>query len=343
MARLGPWVWVGMVRSSHVLAILFVLLTGLAEVRVEAATLQTIQSRGHLVCGVRQDQPAFAVVDARGHYSGMEVDICRALAVVILGSPEQVQFVPVEYVQHFVDDAHVDVVLHGLTHTLDRERKFDITFSSVYFYDGQGFMVPRSSGIQSADQLQGRKVCLRRGGEAEKNMNKYAQGKFKLILSTEEALAQDEFLAGKCDAYTADVSLMIAMLYSKPVSSTEYQVLPQRISKEPLAAITRRSDQELSHALNAVMSAIVEAEERGITSADATEGVEPEKLSRFAEWAAPFMPQLPGDWAVHVVRSVGNYGEIYNRNLARAREYGIERGLNRPWNAGGIMYALPVH
>jgi general L-amino acid transport system substrate-binding protein len=304
--------------------------------------LQTIQSRGHLTCGVRQDQPAFAVADARGHYSGMEVDICRALAVAILGSPEGVRFVPVEYIQHFVDDTHLDVVLHGLTHTLDRERKFAITFSSIYFYDGQGFMVPRASGIQSTDQLQGRKVCLRQGGEAQKNINKYAQGKFELRLSTEEARAQDEFLAGKCDAYTADVSLMIAMLYSKPVSRAEYQVLPQRISKEPLAAITRRSDQELSHVLNAVMSAIVEAEERGITAADAAEGMASEKLSRFAEWAAPLMPGLPRDWAVRVVLGVGNYGEIYNRNLARAKDYGIERGLNQPWNTGGIMYALPV-
>ena len=331
-----------MVPPSNVLAILLVLLLGLGEARVEAATLQAIQSRGHLVCGVRQDQPAFAVVDARGRYSGMEVDICRALAVVILGSPEQVQFVPVEYVQHFVDDAHVDVVLHGLTHTLDRERKFGITFSSVYFYDGQAFMVPSSSGIQSADQLQGRKVCLRGRGEAEKNMKKYAQGKFELILLAEEALAQDEFLAGKCDAYTADVSLMITMLYSKTPSSTEYQVLPQRISKEPLAAITRRSDQELSHALNAVMSAIVEAEERGITSADAVDGMGSGKLSKFVEWTAPFMPELPTDWAVRVVQLVGNYGEIYGRNLAKAGAYGIERSLNRPWNAGGIMYALPV-
>lgn len=329
--------------QSSLLIVAFMSLFVVSSESHAATALQNVRERGYLSCGVRQDQAGFSMVDARGVYSGIEADLCHALSVAIFATPGHVRFMPVEYIQHFIDEPGIDVVFHGLTHTLERERRFDINFSSVYFYDGQAFMVPRSSGIRSMDQLRDKKVCLRGGGEAEKHARKYVQKhRFELIISVEETQAQDLFLAGRCTAYTADVSLMMSMVYSKPVNSAEYHILAQRISKEPLAAITRRSDRELSHVLNAVLAAMVEAEERGITAADVREGTKVDELASFTGWAAPFMPQLPNDWAIRVIRQVGNYGEIYNRNLAKASEYGIERGLNAPWNSGGLMYALPV-
>lgn len=286
------------------------------------------------------------MADVHGAYSGIEVDLCRALSVAIFAAPGHARFMPVEHIQRFIDEPGIDVVFHGLTHTLERERRFDITFSSIYFYDGQAFMVAKSSGIQSIKQLHGKRVCLRKGGEAEKNLKKYAQGQFELMLSAEETQAQDRLLAGNCDAYTADVSLMISMVYGKPVSSSAYQVLAERISKEPLAGITRRSDRELSHVLNATLAAIVEAEERGITAADAGTQGDPnkdKKMVSFSDWAGSLGPNLPPDWALRVIREIGNYREIYDRNLIKASDYGIPRGLNTTWQSGGLLYALPMH
>lgn len=325
------------------------LLVGLLAMPGEShaeTTLKNIRERGYLSCGVRQDQTGFSRTDGHGAYSGIEADLCRALSVAIFAAPGHVQFSPIEHIQRFIDAPGMDVVFHGLTHTLDRGRRFAITFSSIYFYDGQAFMVPRSSGIQSINQLLGKKICLRQGGEAEKNLKKYAQGQFEPVFSAEDTQAQDQFLAGRCVAYTADTSLMISMAYGKPVSSADYQVLVEKISKEPLAGITRRSDHELSHLLNATLAAIIEAEERGITAADASAQDDPKdakKLASFTDWAGILMPSLPPDWAVRVIREVGSYGEIYERNLGKASAYGIPRGLNATWRSGGLLYALPMH
>lgn len=311
-----------------------------------ATTLKSIRERGYLSCGVRQDQAGFSMADAHGAYSGIEADLCRALSMAIFAAPGHARFMPVEHIQHFIDGLGIDVVFHGLTHTLEREHRFDLTFSGVYFYDGQAFMVPRSSGIQSINQLLGKKICLRQGGEAEKNLKKYAQGQFEPVFSAEDTQAQDQFLTGRCVAYTADTSLMISMVYGKQVSSADYQVLVEKISKEPLAGITRRSDRELSHLLNATLAAIIEAEERGITATDASAQDDPEdtkKLASFTDWAGILMPSLPPDWAVRVIREVGSYGEIYERNLGKASAYGIPRGLNATWRSGGLLYALPMH
>jgi general L-amino acid transport system substrate-binding protein len=328
------------------IAISFGFLTCFGQPGAKAATLQSVQARGHLVCGVRLDQPAIAVVDVHGKHAGFEIDICRAMAIAIFGAPDRVRFVPVEYIHEFTSDPTIDVILHGLTHTLERERRFDIDFSRIYFHDGQAFMVHTASGIQSLDQLRGKRVCLNEGGEAEKNLKKYADGKFVAVLFAEDKEAQDKFLAGQCDAYTADISLMISMVYGKPASSADYQVLPEKISKEPLSGITRRSDRELGSLLNATLAVIVEAEERGITAANIREQGDPEnakKLASFLDWAGMPMPSLPSGWALQIIQKLGNYGEIYERNLAKADEYGIHRGLNATWKSGGLLYALPMH
>lgn len=311
--------------------------------QVEAAGLGTVRTRGHLVCGVRADQPAFALREEQAAYTGFETDLCRAMAVALFGEPGRVVFKPLDYVREFFDDAEIDLVIHGLTHTLERERKFAIRFSSVYFYDGQAFMVPVSSGIRSVNQLRGKNICLREGGEAEHNLKKYAANGFRMIFAKNDGQAQADFLAGRCDAYTADESLMISMIYQRAVDNEKYQVLAERISKEPLAGITRRGDDEMAYLLNAVIAALIEAEERGITaSAIASSGEPDEKVKQFSQWAGVLAPKLPADWALRVIRAFGNYGEMYERHFAKARSYGIERGLNRPWNAGGILYALPM-
>lgn len=302
-----------------------------------------MRTHGHLVCGVRADQPAFALREEKTVYTGFEADLCRAMAVSLFGEPGQVVFRPLDYLREFFDDTAIDVVIHGLTHTLERERKFAIRFSSVYFYDGQAFMVPVSSGIRSVVQLRGKSICLREGGEAERNLKKYAADEFRMVFAKDDAQAQINFLAGRCDAYTADESLMISMVYQRNPASEKYQVLPERISKEPLAGITRRGDDEMAYLLDAVIAVLIEAEERGITAAAVAKSDEAdEKVKRFTEWAGVLAPKLPADWALRLIRILGNYGEMYERHFVKARSYGIERGLNRPWNAGGILYALPM-
>lgn len=323
---------------------------GVVQLQSANATgLHDLKARGYLVCGIRADQPGFALregqpVNGPDNYSGFEADICRAMALAFFGTVDRVHFAPLDYLHEFFNEPTIDVVLHGLTHTLERERKFAIHFSSVYFYDGQAFMVPVTADVQSAAQLQGKAVCLREGGEAERNLKKYADGRFKLVFAKDDAKAQADFLAGRCDAYTADESLMLSMITRGDVDGAKYRVLSERISKEPLAGIVRRDDAEVLYLLNAVLAALVEAEERGITAADVAGDPSnlAEKVQGFNRWANVLAPQLPIDWALHMVRVLGNYGELYERHFAKAKAYGIERGLNRPWNADGILYALPL-
>jgi len=330
-------------RFAFRFGVLLIVVTLCAFQSAEAEGLESARARGQLICGVRTDQPAFALREKQSAYTGFETDLCRAMAVALFGELGRVVFKPLDYVHEFFDDAEIDLVIHGLTHTLERERKFAIRFSSVYFYDGQAFMVPVSSGVRSVNQLRGKNICLREGGEAEHNLKKYAANGFRMIFAKDDGQAQANFLAGRCDAYTADESLMISMIYQRAVDSEKYQVLPERISKEPLAGITRRDDDEMGYLLNAVIAALIEAEERGITtSAVASSGERDEKVKRFSQWAGILAPTLPADWALRVIRAFGNYGEMYERHFAKARSYGIERGLNRTWNAGGILYALPM-
>lgn len=311
---------------------------------IRAATLDEVKSRGYLVCGVRVDQPGFSLREARPDYRGFEADMCRAMAIAVFDAADRAHFAPLDFLHELFDDQTIDVVLHGLTHTLERERKFAISFSSVYFYDGQAFMIPVAADLQSVAQLQGKQICLRAGGETERNLRKYAENGFRPVFAKDDAKAQADFLAGRCDAYTADESLMLSMIARGDVDSAKYHVLPERISKEPLAGITRRDDAEILYLLNAVLAALIEAEERGITATDLAGDSSKltEKVRGFNRWANVLAPQLPVDWALHVVHALGNYGELYERHFAKAKAYGIDRGLNRPWNAGGILYALPL-
>jgi general L-amino acid transport system substrate-binding protein len=314
-------------------------------VLVKATTLDDIKARGYLVCGVRTDQPAFSSREERpANYRGFEADICRAMAIAVFDSADRVHFAPLDFLHQFFDNQAIDVVLHGLTHTLERERKFAIGFSSVYFYDGQAFMTPVAADVRTVAQLRGKHICLREGGEAERNLKKYPESGFLPVFAKDDMQAQAAFLSGRCDAYTADESLILSMIARGDVDSAKYRVLPERISKEPLAGITRRDDAEILYLLNAVLAALVEAEERGIVATEVAGDSSKltEKVQGFKRWANVLAPQLPADWAVRVVYALGNYGELYERHFAKAKACGIERGLNRPWNAGGILYALPL-
>lgn len=313
-------------------------------VLVKATTLDEVKARGYLVCGVRMDQPAFSLQEERtANYLGFEADLCRAMAIAVFDSADRAHFAPLDFLHEFFDDQTIDVVLHGLTHTLERERKFAIGFSSIYFYDGQAFMTPVATDVRTVAQLRGKHICLREGGEAERNLEKYPEGGFLPVFAKDDMQAQAEFLLGHCDAYTADESLILSMIARGGVDSAKYRVLPERISKEPLAGITRRDDAEILYLLNAVLAALVEAEERKIAATDVVgSSKQTEKVQGFKRWANVLAPQLPADWAVRVVHALGNYGELYERHFAKAKAYGIERGLNRPWNAGGILYALPL-
>lgn len=313
-------------------------------------TLQRVKERGNLSCGVHPGTIGFSMANEAKDWSGFDVDYCRAVAAAVLGSADKVTFVPLDAKSRFtaLQSGEVDMLSRRSTWTMTRDTGIGLSFTATNFYDGQGFMVRKSSGIKSATELGGSSVCTTTGTTTELNLADFFRnlGKPYEIVSFE---AVDEVLQaydnGRCDSYTTDVSGLYANRLKLKVAD-DHVILPEVISKEPLALVVRQGDSEWFSIVKWVHFALVNAEELGVSQANAEASLSsasPE-IRRLLGVEGSFGTGLGLDerWAYRAIAQVGNYQEIYRRNLGADSRLKIERGLNRLWSNGGIMYAPPV-
>ena len=315
-------------------------------------TLDAIKARGQLVCGVNTGLAGFSAADSQGNWTGLDVDVCRAIAAAILGDGSKVKWVPLNAQQRLtaLQSGEIDILSRNTTWTLTRDASLGLTFTGVTYYDGQGFMVPVKSNIKSAKQLKGQTVCVQSGTTTEKNLTDYSRANnlgIKPVVFEKLEAATGAYFAGRCVAYTTDASGLASTRNKEAKVPAEHVILPELISKEPLGPVVRRGDDEFFAIAKWVVFGLVEAEEYGITQANV------DKL--LAESQDPVVMRILGksedtgkllgldkNWMVNAVKTSGNYGEIFERNVGPKSALGLPRGMNNLWNKGGIMYAPPV-
>jgi general L-amino acid transport system substrate-binding protein len=316
------------------------------------STLQTVQDRGTLVCGVNGSVPGFSFSDEEGNWSGFDVDYCKAIAAAVLGDPEAVEYRPLTADERFtaLQSEEIDVLVRNTTWTATRDGSEGATFATTTFYDGQGMMVMSDSGISSLEDMEGATVCVLAGTTTELNLATAFESRglsfTPQTFSDNEAL-QAAFEAGQCDGWTSDKSQLAGVRSNFPAGPEALTILDVTISKEPLGPVTRDGDSQWSQAVDWVVIATMQAEEFGITQ-DNVQGFETDNpdVARFlgqSEEGEPFDPGLglPTDYTVQVISAVGNYEEIYNRNVGPDTALGLERGVNELWTEGGLHYPPP--
>jgi general L-amino acid transport system substrate-binding protein len=317
---------------------------------VRAQTLKAVQERGTLNCGVGQGLLGFSSQDDKNNWSGLDVDICRAVAAAILGDPAKVTFTPLDAASRFdaLQSGKIDMLSRNSTWTMSRETSLGLMFAGVAYYDGQGFLVRRESGVDTALQLGGKTVCTQAGTTSELNLADYFRAnemplKILQVGTAEESrTAYDE---RKCDVLTSDVSQLYAERL-KLAAPDSHVILPEVISKEPLGPAVRQGDDQWFNLVKWTLYALINAEELGVKSAtidDALKSADP-NIRRLVGTEGEFGQQLglANDWAARAVRATGNYGEIFERNVGTQSRLSIPRGLNALWTKGGIQYAPPV-
>jgi general L-amino acid transport system substrate-binding protein len=315
-------------------------------------TLDAIKARGQLVCGVNTGLAGFSAADSQGNWTGLDVDVCRAIAAAILGDGSKVKWVPLNAQQRLtaLQSGEIDILSRNTTWTLTRDASLGLTFTGVTYYDGQGFMVPVKSNIKSAKQLKGQTVCVQSGTTTEKNLTDYSRANnlgIKPVVFEKLEAATGAYFAGRCVAYTTDASGLASTRNKEAKVPAEHVILPELISKEPLGPVVRRGDDEFFAIAKWVVFGLVEAEEYGITQANV------DKL--LAESQDPVVMRILGksedtgkllgldkNWMVNALKASGNYGEIFERNVGPKSPLALPRGMNNLWNKGGIMYAPPV-
>ncbi len=323
----------------------------LAAPALAGPTLDGVRAKGHVQCGVSEGLPGFSSPNNKGEWSGIDVDVCRAVAAAVLGDAKKVKFTPLTAKQRFtvLQSGEIDMLSRNTTWTLTRDSALGLNFAGVAYYDGQGFMVRKSLGIKSARELGGATVCINSGTTTELNAADYfrANGMRYTPVTFEKS---DEVIAaydaGRCDVYTTDQSGLYAQRI-KLKDSDAHVILPEIISKEPLGPVVRQGDDEWFNIVRWSLFAMVNAEELGVTSGNVA------KLAKSS--ANPQIRRLLGSegkmganlkldakWAGRIIGQVGNYGEMFSRNLGPATALKIARGINQLWSKGGIMYAPPV-
>ena len=333
---------------KHLAAALAVI--ALSATAAQAQTLKAVKDRGQLVCGVSEGLPGFSAPDDKGQWSGFDVDFCRAVAAAIFDDPTKAKFVPLDANERFkeLQSRKVDILSRNTTWSMAREENYDLYFPAVAYYDGQGFMIPKSRNIDSALDLNGSKVCVQAATTTELNLADYFKAnnmKYEVIAFNTADETVKAFESGRCDVFTDDLS----GLYSerlKLAAPDDYAVLPEVISKEPLGPMVRHGDDQWFDLVKWTLFAMVDAEELGITQKNVDEMAKSDKpeLKRMFGTDGNFGESLgvTKDWVSRIVKSVGNYGESFERNVGSGSKLGIARGLNGLWNKGGIQYAPPI-
>jgi len=316
-------------------------------------TVDAIKARGQVVCGVNTGLAGFAAADSSGKWSGLDIDVCKALAAATLGDAEKVKYVPLNAQQRFtaLQSGEIDVLARNTTFTLTRDASLGLSQTVVNFYDGQGFMVPVKSKIKNAKQLKGQTVCVQSGTTTEKNLTDFSKANnlnIKPVVFEKVEAATGAYFSGRCIAYTTDASGLSSVRGKEAKDPKEHLILPELISKEPLGPMVRRGDDEWFAIVKWVIYGTMEAEEYGVTQANVdqmrTSSVDP-VVQRMLGGGAEDTGKLLGldkDWMYRVIKSVGNYGESFERNVGPKTPLNLPRGVNNLWNKGGLMYAYPI-
>lgn len=314
-------------------------------------TLDAIKQRGQLQCGVSTGVAGFSAPDAKGRWFGFDVDVCRAVAAAVLGDPEKVSFTPLNAQQRFtaLQSGQIDVLSRNTSWTLTRDASLGLSFSAITYLDGQGFLVPKKLKVGSAKQLKNAQVCVQAGTTTEKNLADYSHanklGIKPVVFDTYEA-GYKALFAGRCQAYTADSSALASIRNKEAPTPDDYLILPELISKEPLGPAVRRGDDEWFAIVRRTVFALQESEELGITQANADQmkaSTDPaiQRLMGTGEDMGKLLG-LDKAWAYKAVKAVGNYGEMFERNIGSGSPLKLPRGMNKLWNQGGLIYPPPV-
>jgi general L-amino acid transport system substrate-binding protein len=317
--------------------------------------LDAVKARGALICGVAANGLAgFMVVSSQGKWTGLDVDVCRAVAAAIFGDSEKVKYVPVSGQQRFtaLQSGEVDMLSNNTTWTMTRDTALGLDFGAVTYYDGQGFMVPKKLGVKSAKEINGASVCVPSGSTTELNLADFARANkltVKSVVIEDMDQIRQAFFAGRCDVYTGDSSRLYSSRAANvppPQTADDYIVLPEIISKEPLSPAFRHGDNQFGDIVRWSQYAMIEAEEYGVSSQNVDEMLKSDNpgIKRLLG-VTPGMGKALGvdeKWAYAIVKQVGNYGESFDRNLGMKSPLKIDRGLNKLWKDGGLMYAPPV-
>ena len=315
-------------------------------------TLDAVKQRGTVNCGVTNGVAGFSAPDSKGEWSGLDVDTCRAVAAAVLGDARKVNFVPLNAQQRFsaLQAGEIDILARNTSWTLARDASLGLQFTTITYYDGQGFLVPKKLKITSAKQLKGAEICTQSGTTNEKNVADYFRAqniKVKTVVFENFEASFKAFFSGRCQVFTTDASALAGLRNKEAKNPDDYVILPELISKEPLAPAVRRGDDEWFTIVKWVPNALIEAEELGLTQAgvDAarTSSQDPaaQRLLGTGEDTGKLLG-LDKDWAFRAIKAVGNYGEMFERNVGPKSVLQLPRGVNRLWNQGGLMYALPV-
>ena len=332
------------------IGITLVSVLGLAAPSFAGKTLDAVKKRGHVRCGVSNGLPGFSAPDGKGKWKGLDVDACHAFAAAVFGDMNKIKVIGLSAQQRFtaLQSGEVDVLTRNTTQTLSRDTSLGLNFAPVNYYDGQGFIVRKSLGVKSAKGLNGAAVCVHQGTTTERNLADYFRSqkmKFKPVVMENDNELWKAFMAGRCDVYTSDASGLAAHR-SKVKNPKDLVILPEVISKEPLAPAVRHGDDQWLDIVSWSIRALIAAEEMGVTSRN---------VDRMKKSSNPNIKRLVGllagngmslglseKWAYNIIKQVGNYGESFERHVGAKTPLRLERGLNQLWTKGGIMYAAPI-
>lgn len=315
-------------------------------------TLDQIKQKDQISCGVNTGIAGFSAADSQGKWSGIDVDVCKALAAAVLGSPDKVRYVPLPATQRFaaLQSGEVDVLSRNTTVTLSRDTALGLSLTAVLFYDGQGFMVPAKSNLKSAKQLKNATVCVQSGTTTEKNLSDFSRAhklNIKPVVFEKLDAANAAYFSVRCQAYTTDASGLASIRSREAKNPKEHTILPDLISKEPLGPMVRKGDDEWLSVVRWTVYGLIEAEELGVNADNL------QKL--LAESSDPAVLRLLGkgedlgkmlgldkEWMLRALMAVGNYGEMFERHVGEKTPVGLKRGANALWTQGGLLYALPL-
>ena len=312
------------------------------------STADNVRSKGFVQCGVNVGVAGFSAPDSKGAWRGIDVDLCRAVAAAVLGDANKVRYTPLTAQQRFtaLQSGEVDILSRNTTWTLARDTGLGLNFVGVNYYDGQGFMVPKKLNVKSAKQLNGATICVQPGTTTELNLADYFRANrmtFKPVVIEKLEEVLNAYFAGRCDAFTTDVSGLASTRQTRAPKPDDHVILPEVISKEPLGPAVRHGDDRWFDIVKWSLFAMIEAEELGLTSKNIDEQAKAANpaIQRFVGATGDFgkMLGLDNRWALQIVKQVGNYGESFEANLG---PLGFERGINKLWNQGGLMYAPPI-
>jgi general L-amino acid transport system substrate-binding protein len=314
-------------------------------------TLDAIKGRGQLVCGVNTGLAGFSQADSQGNWTGLDVDVCRAIAAAILGDGNKVKWVPLTAQQRFtaLQSGEIDILSRNTTWTLTRDASLGLHFIGTTYYDGQGFMVPVKSKVKSAKTLKGATVCVQSGTTTEKNLTDYSRANkldLKPIVFEKQEAATGAYFSGRCVAFTTDASGLASIRNKDAKDPKEHVILPELISKEPLGPAVRRGDDEFYAIAKWVWFGLLEAEEYGINQANVDQMKSSQdpvvmRVLGTSEDTGKLLG-LDKEWMVRAIKTTGNYGEIFERNVGAKTPLALPRGLNNLWNKGGLQYAPPI-